>query len=270
MTYNLAIQIINYNTKAYLKTCLDSLLKDMEGTAISYIINVLDNNSNDDLSDLESFYDKNKVRFYNSKINYGFGGGHNYLSKQCDSEYILILNSDILFIEDKTVERLYKTIAGSAEYKASGPRLVVESYEQQPFDHGELKGFMAYLKNNYGASYWKPRKEPVDSAWVSGAVFLVETAVFKGIGGFDEKFFLYKEEEDLCIRIRAAGAKILYDPRITVMHYGHVVARRSIHFDNSMNYYLDKHFRHKLVYKILHGMKVVKDVLRYGKVRQRE
>lgn len=270
MKYNLSIQIINYNTKTYLKTCLDSLLKDMEGIPISYVINVLDNNSGDDLTDLERIYDKDKVKFYNSKINYGFGGGHNYLSRQCESEYMLILNSDILFIEDKTVERLYNTIAGRNEYKAAGPRLVVEDYEQQPFDHGELKGLMAYLKNNYGASYWKPRKEPSDAAWVSGAVFLVETATFKKIDGFDEKFFLYKEEEDLCIRIRETGAKILYEPRITVMHYGHVVARRSIHFDNSMNYYLDKHFRNKLLYKILHGIKVTRDMLLHGKVKPRE
>ena len=70
--------------------------------------------------------------------------------------------------------------------------------------------------------------------------------------------------------MRDAGEKILYDPEVSVMHYGHVVAKRSEHFSNSMNYYLDKHFRDNVSYKIINAFKVVKDLAFYGKVRERE
>ena len=53
------------------------------------------------------------------------------------------------------------------------------------------------------------------------------------------------------------------------MHYGHVVAKRSEHFSNSMNYYLDKHFRGNISYKVLHAIKVIKDLALHGKVQER-
>lgn len=270
MKYDLIIQIINYNTKKYLMTCLDSLLNDLNGSGINYRIIVLDNNSNDDLEDLKIMYESMSISFQDSKKNLGFGGGHNYISTLGDSRYILILNSDIKFIEDRSVERLYKKLDSSNEFKVSGPKLVEEDMKPQRFDHGELQGVTSWIKNNYGSSYWRERDRDTEAAWVSGAVFLIERDLFEKIKGFDENFFLYKEEEDLCKRIRNAGEKILYDPEVSVMHYGHVVAKRSEHFSDSMNYYLDKHFRDNVSYKIINAFKVVKDLAIHGKVKERE
>ena len=275
MKYDLLIQIINYNTKAYLKTCLESLLsdvKDLKQSNINYKIIILDNNSNDDLKELEQLYSNSNsnVSFHYSKKNLGFGGGHNYISTLEDSKYLLILNSDIKFIEKNSVKRLYDSLINNPAYKVAGPKLVEEDLLQQKFDHGELQGVTAWIKNNYGSSYWKPRQEQAEAAWVSGAVFMIETQLFRDLKGFDENFFLYKEEEDLCKRIRDKGEKILYNPAVSVMHYGHVVAKRSEHFSNSMNYYLDKHFRNNLSYKILHSFKVIRDLTLHGKVKERE
>ncbi|MEO6693611.1 MAG: glycosyltransferase family 2 protein [Ignavibacteria bacterium] len=270
MTYDLLIQIINYNTKKYLAICLESLFADLSGSGINYKIIVLDNNSNDNLKELELLYSDNNISFHYSKINFGFGGGHNFISKMDDSQYTLILNSDIKFIEKDSVKRLYDGLKASKLYKVSGPKLVEENMVQQMFDHGELFGIYSWIKNNYGSSYWKPRTKQTQAAWVSGAVFLIETNLYKSVNGFDKKFFLYKEEEDLCKRIRDSGEKILYDPTVSVMHYGHVVAKRNEHFSNSMKYYLDKHFRKKLSYKLLNALKIIKDLIFHGKVRERE
>ncbi len=270
MKYDLLIQIINFNTKRHLDTCLKSLFDDLEDFEISYKVIILDNNSDDNLGELEKKYEDQIISFHYSKKNLGFGAGHNFISAMQDSRYILILNSDIRFIEANSVKRLYERLIGSSSYKVSGPRLVEEDMTPQRFDHGELEGITSWMKNNYGSSYWKPRSKPAEAAWVSGAVLLIETGLFRSVNGFDEKFFLYNEEEDLCKRIREAGERILYDPTVSVMHYGHVVAKRSEHFSDSMNYYLDKHFRGNLRYRILHSFKILKDLTLHGKVRERE
>ncbi len=266
---DLLIQIINYNTKKYLEQCLESLFMDIADIGINYKVVVLDNNSDDDLSDLQKKYEYSRISFVKSEINYGFGGGHNAISQIEESRYMLILNSDLMFIEKNSVKRLYDRLKENDRYSVIGPRLVVEDNSQQEFDHGELRGIASWVKNNYGSSYWKPRKSQTEAAWVSVAVFMCSTAVFKHVGGFDEKFFLYKEEEDLCRRIRDNGHRILYYPEVTVMHIGHVVARRSKHFTDSMNYYIEKHFKNKLSYKILNAVKVTKDLALYGKIRER-
>lgn len=270
MKYELLIQIINYNTKEYLKICLNSLLNDLSDCSINYHIIVLDNASKDNLTDIEQMCHGQSVSVKYSTKNLGFGGGHNYISKLAESKFILILNSDLKFIEKNTVKRLYENISNNSRYDVVGPRLVEEDLKQQQFDHGELKGMMSKIKNNYGSSYWKARDEPVEAAWVSGAVLMLSTDVFKNVGGFDEKFFLYKEEEDLCKRIRDSGIKILYDPTVSVMHFGHVVAKRSEHFSNSMNYYLEKHFKNNFSYKLLNTVKIIKDILIHRKIQERK
>ncbi|HMQ68565.1 MAG TPA: glycosyltransferase family 2 protein [Ignavibacteria bacterium] len=270
MKYDILIQIINYNTRNYLEICLESLFNDLTGCGINYKIIVLDNNSGDNLEDLGKFYEDKNISFHKSEKNLGFGGGHNFISSLEDSRYLLILNSDIKFIEKDSVKRLYEKLIESENYKVSGPKLVEEDMKPQRFDHGEIQGVTSWIKNNYGSSYWKERKSETEAAWVSGAVFMIERDLFERVNGFDENFFLYKEEEDLCKRIRDAGERILYFPEVSVMHYGHVVAKRSEHFSNSMNYYLDKHFRDNVSYKIINVFKVVKDLAVHGKIKERE
>jgi len=270
MKYDLIIQIINYNTKKYLRTCLDSLFNDLDRSGINYKIIVLDNNSNDKLEDLSSLYEARSISFQKSEKNLGFGGGHNFISTLERSKYILILNSDIKFIERDSVKRLYDKLIAKDKYKVSGPKLVEEDMKPQRFDHGEIQGVTSWIKNNYGSSYWKERDRETEAAWVSGAVFMIKRDLFEKVNGFDENFFLYKEEEDLCKRIREAGEKILYDPAVSVLHYGHVVAKRSEHFSNSMNYYLDKHFRDNISYKVINAIKVVRDLAVHGKIKERK
>jgi N-acetylglucosaminyl-diphospho-decaprenol L-rhamnosyltransferase len=259
LKYDLLIQIINYKTKDYLADCLESLFNDLGGMDINYKIIILDNASGDDLSEMENKYKNKNFSVHYSNVNYGFGGGHNFLSTTEDSEYILILNPDILFIEGSSIKRLYERIKKDREYAVIGPRLVVEDRTQQPFDHGELFGAIAWIKNNAAGACWRERNNESESAWVAGTVFLIRRDAFECVHGFDEIFFLYKEEEDLCLRLREKGYKVLYYPCVSVLHIGHVVAKRDLHFDNSMKYYIEKHFKNKLSYKVLSAIKSVRN-----------
>ena len=70
------------------------------------------------------------------------------------------------------------------------------------------------------------RDAPADAAWVSGAACLVARHAFDAVGGFDPGFFLYKEEEDLFLRIRRAGGRVRYLPSVRVRHDGAATASR--------------------------------------------
>ena len=97
---------------------------------------------------------------------------------------------------------------------AVGPQLVAADGAVDPRDHGELRGFRARVAQAAGHSHYRRRDEPADAAWVSGAACLVARRWFDAVGGFDTGFFLYKEEEDLFLRIRQAGGRVLYMPTV--------------------------------------------------------
>jgi len=246
---DIAIQIVNYNTKRFIEPLVDSITKDLADSNINYKILILDNNSNDNLSDIQKRWKLDKVKIYYSKTNNGFGAGHNALEEKTDASYILILNPDILIFEKHTIERMLKVLK---LYKAAviGPALVTTNREiqseimisrtirntkAQNWDHGELGS-----KNIVQAAKFKKRDKLGEVGWVSGAVMLIDHAVFKAAGGFDANFFLYYEEEDLCLRFRQKNYKIIYDPSVHIFHYGSVVAKKSKFFAKSLAYYIKK------------------------------
>lgn len=243
---DLFIQIINFNTKLYLINCLKSIFWDLSDSKLSFEINILDNNSDDDLSDLKNFFsdsEKESLKIYRSYKNLGFGGGHNYLAKNTQAKYLLLLNPDIVIEEKGSIERLYNRIIGEPSVKVIGPNLYDKNGKNQAWDHGENRGLAVKVLNEFGLGFWKSRKKEADCAWVSGAVFLIEKSIFDKVDGFDENFFLYKEEEDLCLRIKTINRKyrVLYFPEVKIMHIGSVVAKKSIYFLASYKYFLKKH-----------------------------
>jgi GT2 family glycosyltransferase len=190
--------------------------------------------------------------------NLGFGGGHNLLAKKGDAQYLFFLNPDTRIIESQSIQLLIRR-ASECKAQIVGPRLVMPSGKTQRWDHGELHGWKAWLTVNSGNSYWRERKEAVRAAWVSGAALLIEKKSFDNLNGFDENFFLYKEEEELCWRLRISGGNIVYDPTISIFHHVGVVAKKAEHLRKSTDYFLQKHFRHRfgysffrLINKVLH------------------
>ena len=80
----------------------------------------------------------------------------------------------------------------------------------------------------------------------AGVVLRDDRDSFTQANGFDERYFLYKEEVDLCLRIRRAGKRVRYEPAVRVSHIGSVVAeRRPDHFRPSIDHYVQKNFPHR-------------------------
>ncbi|EKE18841.1 MAG: glycosyl transferase family 2 [uncultured bacterium] len=252
--FDIAIQIVNYKTKKYLLKCLEDVFNDLKDCDFSFVINILDNNSGDDLSELKKIFNNDdKINIFYSDKNLGFGGGHNLLSTKSDARYLLLLNPDVEIIEKNSIVRLFEK-AEELNVSVVGPKLVNKNAEVQVWDHGELFRLRAWIANNAGSAFWYDRDDISEVAWVSGAVFLIKKNIFEKVGRFDENFFLYKEEEDLCVSIRKLGEKVIYDPTIRFMHINSVVAKKEVHMPASAEYYNKKHYKNLFKRSILNAI----------------
>jgi N-acetylglucosaminyl-diphospho-decaprenol L-rhamnosyltransferase len=236
---DVAVQVVNYRTRRHLEPCLRGVLDDLAGSDLEHRVLVLENGSGDDLSELAAL--RPAVEFAVSERNLGFGGGHNLLAARHDAAALLVLNPDARIVEPRTVERLLEALGGGVA--AAGPQLVSAAGAVDPRDHGELHGFRARVAQAAGHSHYRRRDVPTDAAWVSGAACMVTRDAFDGVGGFDPEFFLFKEEEDLFLRIRRRGGRVLYLPTVRVRHDGGVVASRDEHLAASVARFADKHIR---------------------------
>ncbi len=236
-----AVQVVNYRTRRYLERCLETVVSDLEGSLLPYEVNLLDNASGEDLDDLAARVPN--CRAYTAAANLGFGGGHNLLAGRTESPYLLILNPDIEFLFPDTTRRLLAPVACVDRVKVAGPKLLTVDGGAQPYDHGRLHGPRAQVALRGGHSYWRQTATRQEVAWVSGAVMVVERAAFVAVGGFDEKLFLYKEDEDLCLRFREAGWQVVYEPAAAVRHHGSVVADHRQELAAASDYFFAKHFQ---------------------------
>jgi N-acetylglucosaminyl-diphospho-decaprenol L-rhamnosyltransferase len=236
-----AVQVVNYRTRRHLEESLPAVLADLAASGLDHHALVLDNASGDDLSELARRHPQ--VEFSTAERNLGFGAGHNRLAAQHDAEALLLLNPDAVVSEPDTVARLLGALRADASMAAVGPQLVSGDGTVDPRDHGELRGFRARVAQAAGHSHYRRRDAPVEAAWVSGAACLVARRWFDAVGGFDDGFFLYKEEEDLFLRIRRRGGRVLYLPSVRVRHDGAAVASRSDHLAASVDRFAAKHVR---------------------------
>lgn len=239
MPPDVAVQVVNYRTRRHLERCLPSVLADLAPTGLDARVLVLDNASGDDLSALAARHPE--VSFEVAERNLGFGAGHNRLAARHDAAALLFLNPDAELIEPRTVARLLAALGGGVV--AVGPRLVAGDGAVDPRDHGELRGVRARVAQAAGHSHYRRRAAALDAAWVSGAACLVARPAFDAVGGFDAGFFLYKEEEDLCLRLRRRGGRVRYEPSVAVRHDGAAVASRDEHLAASVERFAAKHVR---------------------------
>ena len=241
-----AIQVVNYRTRSYLERCVATVVADVERSGLDYELNLLDNDYGEDLEEFSSRYDR--CRTFAARSNLGFGGGHNLLAAKTAASHLLILNPDVEFLAPDTARRLVDAATG--DVKAAGPKLITDAGDAQPYDHGRLHGLRAQIALRGGHSYWKASDTPQDVAWVSGAVLAVQRDAFSRVGGFDERLFLYKEDEDLCLRLRRDGGRVAYDPTVVVRHHGSVVADRADALARASSYFFSKHFANRRSQKL--------------------
>jgi N-acetylglucosaminyl-diphospho-decaprenol L-rhamnosyltransferase len=166
-----------------------------------------------------------------STSNLGFGGGVNLGAAKANTELLLVCNPDVV-LEVGALDALRARLRASDRAGAVGPALldetgrIVQSARSFPAVRSSWRqAFLGLIRpfgrrsREYRARNWS-RAEGGVVDWVTGACVLVRTDAFRQIGGFDDRYFLYVEEVDLCWRLRAAGWEVLYEPRARVTHTG--------------------------------------------------
>ncbi len=222
---DLTIAIVSYNAKEELRRCLVSVFAPTKLESIEVI--VADNASTDGTIEMLSEHFPG-VRVIASPENLGFGSACNLCWRQAKSSLILFLNCDTV-LSPLALDRLVALARARPEAGALGPRLVYPDGEIQ-MSFGAMPGIASeLLQKLWNAGYARgtgplrsvvrsrhSRERSVD--WVSGACLLTRRDTLETVSGFDENFFLYSEDVDLCARIRATGALILFTPEVEVTH----------------------------------------------------
>lgn len=236
---DLAIVIISFNTRQLTLECIESIFKYTE--RIDYKIVVVDNASKDGSAQaLEDLAKKNKtLRVIKNRENLGFSAGNNQGAKAGSARYILFLNSDtkvknnvigeVVGWMDKNMEvgaSGVKLVGGDGRVQESGgyfPTLVrVLSWmtiQDIPGVDFLIKPFHP-LKGKAGingTNFFRGFRE-ID--WLIGACLMVRSVSFEKVGGWDESYFMYTEDVDICYKIKKAGFKIYYLPQWEITHYG--------------------------------------------------
>lgn len=237
---DLVVQIVNFKTREHVARLLPGLLAELQRGPATFEVHVLENGSGDDLSDLQRDF-AGRVVFHAGDENRGFGGGHDELARLTDSRSILCVNPDVEIDRPGVVAGLLRHLE-DPRVVAAGPLLRTGEGTPQRWDHGELRGLRPWVANGAGHAHWRPRTRPARAAWCAGAFLLLRRDAFAAVGGYDERFFLFKEEEDLCLQLRRAGGRVVYDPTVSVSHVGGVVASRPEHLRTSVDVYAAKNF----------------------------
>lgn len=249
MSVQVSIIIINYNTCRLLADCLASVYAQTQ--QVDFEVIVVDNASTDGS---EAFIMARfpEVIWVNAEENLGFGRANNLGAQHAKGEWLLLLNSDTVLLNNAV--SLFYSYATAHQHERIGVLgawlLDAEgkpnaSYGSFPTPRSEI----AYLLNKLQGKVGADTDTDCDVDYVIGADMLVSRELFARLGGFDHEIFLYYEETDLQRRMADDGyvRRIITGPRITHFEggsFGHkgLTVERFIMAQNSYNYYLRKHY----------------------------
>ena len=226
---DISVVIVSYNTRELLRQCLGTVAREAEG--ISHEIIVVDNASRDGSPDMV-LNDFRQVNLIRSDINLGFAGANNRGFAQAHGRYVVLLNSDA-FLRPGALHLSLRYMDAHPEVGLGGGRLVGRDDSWQLSarmfpslfnDLLMLSGLAARYPNSRllgrADRTWADPLEAAAVDWLPGAYVIVRREVLERVRYFDERFFLYYEEVDLCRRIKAAGYAIWYWPDIVTVHLG--------------------------------------------------
>ena len=227
--FELSVIIVNYNTKELLDNCLSSIFKAAKPRGGLQVI-VVDNGSKDGSVEMVKSKYPQVIPHQNSE-NLGFSRGNNQGVSASDSRFVLFLNSDTLVKHYSLVKPL-KYISNHPRVGAITVKLFLKDGS---IDYDNHRGFpdpwTSFSKftglsklfpnstffNNYYLGFKKLNS--IHSIPVTaGSYMMMPTKLFKDLGGWDESYFFYGEDIDLCFRIGQAGYKIIYYPKVSILH----------------------------------------------------
>ena len=253
---DLSIIMVNYNTSATTRNAVESIINTVK--EIEYEIIIVDNSTSGD-----SFcFADDRVKVFDNIENKGFGNACNIGANKASGKYVLFLNSDTILDKD-TVDKAYAYIVQDDSIGALGVRQLLPNGK---LDEGCKRGFPTPMNSLYyfmGLSKKYPHSKKyaaykqtfidehsvADVDCISGAFMLMRREVFDFVFGFDEDYFMYGEDVDLCYRLKKNGFRIVYYGKTHFTHLKGESGANSLfvlkHFYKSMKIFYDKHYKQK-------------------------
>lgn len=224
----ISVCIVAYNNYDDIKNAIISIEKN---TKIKKKIFVVDNgtsiSSNESKEDFKSFISLyNDIFYIDSGANVGFGEGHNKVLEIIDSKYHAIVNPDIILTED-SFDKIVNYMNENKDVGMVIPKIVDENGQLQKVYRRELTVFDMFIRmfckkmfktrqdkhtlqdQDYSKSFCVP--------FGQGSFLVIKTELFKSLGGFDNRYFMYLEDADLCKRVNNES-KLMYFPGTSVIH----------------------------------------------------
>lgn len=225
---DVSVILVSFNTREMLRECLETVFAQ---TGVSLEVFVVDNASRDGSVDMLSAWFP-QVRVIASPVNLGFAAANNRAMDLARGRYVVLLNTDA-FLRPGDLALAVRKMDASPKAGLAGARLIGRDGHWQPSarqfpsvvnDLLALTGLSARFGRSrfFGKAdrTWADPSSPAAVDWVPGAFSIIRREVLDSVGHFDERFFLYYEEVDLCRRIVAAGWQVWYWPELVVVHIG--------------------------------------------------
>ncbi len=216
---NLTIIILTYNSAHIIKSCLDNLNFE------KYKIVIVDNASRDNSVEFikENFPQLELIQIAK---NGGYGRGNNVALKQVKTEFALALNPDAMILE-KDIDLVLSEMKANENIAIAGPLIL----EQSSISQEAIDSEKAKIEKDFNGArdmYYEKIGNGFDSKFVSGACLFLRMSVFQKLGFFDEKIFLFYEDDELCLRAKNNGYKNLTLPEATVCHVGASSSKKTL------------------------------------------
>lgn len=225
LKYDVSIIIVNYKTATIIRNCIHSI--ESQNFGISYEIILVDNNSNDDISEITKDFKEENIKLLKLAQNIGFGKANNEGSKVAKGKYLFFLNPDTILLNN-AITILCHHLESNPHVGVAGGNLYNE--EKKPalsfrriypgiiYEIFEMTGHKleSWIYNKNWSFNHTNKKCRV--AYISGADLMISKSLFERIGGFSKEFFMYCEDTDLCLKVHKTGMAVENTPLAKIQH----------------------------------------------------
>ncbi len=228
---DISIIILNYKTRDLVLRCIDSIEQagwELDGKYLRHEIIVIDNDSRDELREFLPRLEH--IRFFESGGNIGMGSGNNIGIRKASGKYLVIMNPDTIAFKD-TFIKLYRFMEDDKRIGVAGPKQLYPDQSIQascyrwpsllmPIFRRTPLGKLAFARNAI-SSYLMEDFDHLatkDVDWLLGSFLFTRKEAMDKVGLFDERFWMYFEDTDLCRRFHNEGWRVVYYPEAIIIH----------------------------------------------------
>ena len=252
--YDFTACIVTYNTE---QEELNRILNCFKKIKLKFKLWISDNSEKDILRNFIENFSDDRIKYIFNNSNKGFGAGHNIVLQKLieeneKSEFHLMINADVFFKEN-TIEKIIAYMRKNSDIGQIGPRIYESNGEinrscrllPTPLNlifrrFFPVKSIVEKMDYSYEMK-WYNYKSIIEVPILSGCFIFVRTDILKDIGVFDERYFMYMEDYDLCRRI-GKKYKVVFYPKVNIVHKHGKASYKSrkmmiIHIKSAIKYF---------------------------------